>query len=149
MKAKRYDMGTVYALNMGVPGITEQPGGRYVLASDYDALVEQLEAVGAGGVSLMGAQAAQEPSDMDLWVMSSAFPVDPVTFAAIYRDVLRRCRQPEKPNPEMVLDAARWRYVLKNPYRAIDLLKDGCDFAPANWAHEANAAIDASMQANS
>lgn len=65
---RRFDLGTDRHGGIGSPGITEQPDGKYVLRSDYDACVahnemllarlrladSQLEAIGAGGVSLMG-----------------------------------------------------------------------------------------------
>lgn len=70
MSAKRFDIGRQYQGSIGAPAITEQPGGRYVLASDYDALVEQLEAVGAGGVSLMGARQATDEAGFTLGPVS-------------------------------------------------------------------------------
>ena len=37
-----------------------------------------------------------------------------------------------------------WMFVEKNPWRAIDVLRDGCSNNPAFWGDEARAAIDLS-----
>lgn len=79
MSAKRFDIGRQYQGSIGAPAITEQHGGRYVLASDYDACVAhnemlvarlkkqamEMEAVGAGGVSLMGGNSALDGGGID------------------------------------------------------------------------------------
>lgn len=43
-------------------------------------------------------------------------------------------------------DAARWRFVGDNPWRAIDILSEQCGTHPALWHKEANAAIDAARR---
>lgn len=58
---KRYGLGTMYEGNVGCPAIVEQADGEYVAFKDYDAV---LEAIGAGGVSLMGGQ-SEMPVDAD------------------------------------------------------------------------------------
>lgn len=65
MPIKRYGLGREYAASIGAPSITEQPDGTYVRHEDYAAAIahnellvlklkkadEELEAIGAGGVS--------------------------------------------------------------------------------------------------
>lgn len=65
MPIKRYGFGREYAASIGAPSITEQPDGAYVRHEDYAAAIahnellvlklkkadEELEAIGAGGVS--------------------------------------------------------------------------------------------------
>lgn len=79
MGIRRYDIGREYAHSVGAPAITEQPNGAYVRHDDHQALADEwraekgqleqiamaqtvtitelregMDAVGAGGVSLMG-----------------------------------------------------------------------------------------------
>ncbi len=54
MSIKRYDFGTRYSGNTGVPDIIEKVGGRYVLHTDYAAQVALTEALKLGGVSIDG-----------------------------------------------------------------------------------------------
>lgn len=61
------------------------------------------------------------------------------THHATIRDMAKRMEAAER-------DAARWRFVGSNPWRAIDILRDRCSTKSAYWREEANTAIDAAMQ---
>jgi hypothetical protein len=39
-------------------------------------------------------------------------------------------------------NARLWMFVEKNPWRAVDILRDGCSTNPVFWGDEARAAID-------
>ena len=62
------------------------------------------------------------------------------------RDTCARAEKAEAEVERLRVDAERWRYVQRNPWRAIDLLTAGCRFSPARWRDEANAAIDTAMR---
>ena len=51
MNVKRFDFGTRYRGNTGVPDIVQKAGGEYVRYEDYAELLGHVEAIGAGGVS--------------------------------------------------------------------------------------------------
>ena len=65
---------------------------------------------------------------------------DAELLVARWRAELKPVEDPE--SLELRSNARLWMFVEKNPWRAADILRDGCSTNPVFWGDEARAAID-------
>ena len=72
----------------------------------------------------------------------------PVSMREVLDRILQVADSMDKGTPSTTeaADAARWRYTLENPFRALDLMRIHHSFGSPKWASEANAAVDAAIE---